>query len=102
MKAFMLLTGNGPLVILTSYEDIETPPMLSQLAAKGIDKFIAYEIPLELARLRYGGHFKVVLRNLNESDDLRVLDYNGQRAFKLFRFEELGPPRLHEALREAV
>ena len=31
-----------------------------------------------------------------ESDDLRVLDFNGDRAFRLFRFSELGPPIMYE------
>lgn len=96
MKAFMLFTGSGPLVILTSHEAITEPALLEKFAAKGIDKFIAHEIPLDLARQRYGGHFDVVLRDLHQSDDLRVLDYNGERAFRLFRLAELGPAILHE------
>ena len=31
-----------------------------------------------------------------EADDLRVLDYDGSRAFKLFRFNELGTPLFYE------
>ena len=61
------------------------------------EKFLAYEVPYELARERYGGHFSVVANDLHESDDLRVLDYNGERAFKLFSFAELGPQIVHEA-----
>ena len=99
MRALMLITGSGPLVILTSYADLEAPSFLALLDAKGIEKFLAYEIPLELARQRYGGHYRMVMQNLNETDDLRVLDYNGQRAFKLFRFDELGAPLVHEPLR---
>ena len=96
MKAAMLFTGSGPLVILTSHESLAEPALLAKLAAKGIDKFVAHEIPLDLARTRYGGHFEVVMRDLHESDDLRVLDYNGQRAFRLFRLDELGPALVHE------
>ncbi len=96
MKAFMLFTGSGPLVILTSHESITDEALLTKLNAKGISKFIAYEIPLELARQRYGKHFDVVVQDLHESDDLRVLDYNGDRAFRLFRLHELGPQILHE------
>lgn len=96
MKAFMLMTGSGPLVILTSHQSIEDPVLLGKLAAKGMTKFIAYEIDLELARTRYGGHFEVATRDLHEADDLRVLDYNGERAFRLFRFEELGPEIRHQ------
>ncbi|KAA3626520.1 MAG: hypothetical protein DWQ09_15950 [Proteobacteria bacterium] len=96
MKVFMLMTGSGPLVILTSHQSIEDAMLLSKLAAKGMTKFIAHEIPLDLARTRYGGHFDVASKDLYESDDLRVLDYNGERAFRLFRFEELGPELRHE------
>jgi hypothetical protein len=52
-----------------------------------------------MARQRYGGHYDVVAGDLHESDDLRVLDYNGERAFRLFRFDELRPPVLHEPAR---
>lgn len=96
MKVFMLITGSGPLVILTSHQSIEDSGLLAKLAAKGMDKFFAYEIPLELARERYAGHFDVASQDLHESDDLRVLDYNGERAFRLFRFSELGPELRHE------
>jgi hypothetical protein len=96
MKAFMLFTGSGPLVILTSHGSVTEPGLVDKFRAKGIEKFIAHEIPLSLARERYGGHFEVVIKDLHESDDLRILDYNGERAFRLFRLAELGRPILHE------
>jgi hypothetical protein len=97
MKVFMLMAGSGPLVILTSHTSIEDADILEKLAAKGLDKFLAYEIPYDLAKQRYGGHFSVVANDLHESDDLRVLDYNGERAFRLFSFAELGSPLLHDS-----
>ena len=96
MKAFMLFTGSGPLVILTSHDAIPAPGLPAKVAATGIENLIAHEIPRARARARYGGHFDVVLRDLHESDDLRILDYNGERAFRLFRLAELGRPILHE------
>lgn len=96
MKVFMLIAGSGPLVILTSHDSIEDVALLDKLTAKGLDKFFAYEIPLGLARERYAGHFDVASENLYETDDLRVLDYNGERAFRLFRFDELGAELRHE------
>lgn len=91
MKAVMLVTGGGALVVLTSYEAPTAAGFLAKLESKGIEKFIAHEIPLDLARARYGAHFGVVANDLRESDDLRVLDYSGDRAFRLFGFAELGP-----------
>ena len=97
MHVYMLITGSGPLMILTSHESIEDPVVLEKLGAKGIDKFLSYTVPYDLAAERYGGHFSVVANDLHETDDLRVLDYNGERAFRLFRFDELGPMVVHEA-----
>lgn len=97
MKSILLLTASGPLVILTSYASVTDRPLLERLGQKGIKKFVAFDIPIEIAKERYDGHFFVVAHDLHESDDLRILDLNGQRAFQLFRFSELGPPILHDA-----
>ena len=96
MKTFLLLTGSSPLVILTSHESIENSTLLEKLLTMGIDKFIAFEVPFEMAKQRYGWHFNVVANDLHETDDLRILDYNGDRAFKLFSFSELGEAHIHE------
>jgi hypothetical protein len=98
MMAYLIFAGSGPIVILTSHADVHQPMLLEKLHAKGIDKFIAYEVPVELARTRYGNQFDVVTNDLHESHDLRVLDYNGQRAFTLFNFHELGPAIMHEPI----
>ena len=98
MKSFLLMTGSGPLIILTSHDSIENSILLDKLLAKGIEKFIAYEVPFELAKQRYGGHFTIVANDLHETDDLRMLDYNGDRVFRLFSFSELGKAHIHEPL----
>jgi len=96
MKAYMLVTGSGPIVALTSRVAIIDKAVIEKLADKGIEKFIACEIPLVLVEQRYGTHVAVVEGDPRETDDLRVLDEDGERAFKLFRFDELGPSIVHE------
>lgn len=96
MKVGLLFTGGGSLVILTSFDSLTSATLVAKLRAKGIPKFIAYEIPVELARTRYGSHFHQVMEDLHESDDLRVLDYNGHRAFQMFSWRELGEPVMYE------
>ena len=96
MKSYLLMTGSGPIVVLTSHASVLDGTLIAMLAEKGIDKFIAYEIPLALAQQRYGMHFSVVRGDLRETDDLRVLDEDGEHAFKLFRFDELGPAIAYE------
>jgi hypothetical protein len=97
MKAYFLYTSSGPLVILTSYDSVEARELLERLAAKGITKFVAHEVSVDAAKAKYGTHFDVVCQDLHESDDLRVLDYSGERAFKSFSFKELGTPIYYES-----
>jgi len=78
MKSLLLLTASGPLLILTSHESSHDPKLREVLRGKGIGKFVAFEVPLSLARERYGEHFHAVESNLHETDDLRVLDFDGQ------------------------
>jgi hypothetical protein len=96
MKAYFLFTANGPLVILTSYNSIENPAFLEKLDSKGISKFIAHEVSVDSAKVKYGMHFDMVMQDLHQSDDIRILDYSGERAFRLFNFKELGPAIYHE------
>ena len=96
MKTALLIAGSGPLVIATSRESLTDPAIIEQLRAKGIDKFIAYELSVDLVKERYGGHFGVELHDLRESDSLHVIDFNGERAFRLFRFREFGHRVLYE------
>lgn len=96
MKAYFLFTASSPLVILTSYDFIKNPDLMERLTGKGIKKFVACEIPLELCQERYGQHYNVVCGNIHETDDLRVLDFSGERAFKLFSLNELGSPIFYE------
>lgn len=103
MKAGIIVTGTGPMVVLTSFESFEDPEFSGKLAAKGVRKFIAYEIPVELCRERYGEHYAVVLEDLCQSDDLRVLDFDGHHVYATFAFEEYGPEFRQEfAARTAV
>ena len=100
MNVVMIFTGTGAMVILTSHKKVTEPALLEKLAHKGIEKFIAFELNPDLAEERYGGHFFVVARDLRETDDLRVLDYNGDRAFKLFSFAEFGHPIMYDGTKE--
>ena len=96
MKAWLIITGNRGIVILASYSSISDSSLLERLGAAGIHKFVAYEIPQDLARQRYANRFSIVAHELQARDDLRVLDFDGHHAFNLFRFAELGTPTLNE------
>jgi len=90
MKAGIIFTGSGPILILTNYDSFTAPNFVEKLKTKGINKFIAYEIPIEKAKEKYGLHFPIIMNDLKQSDDLRVLDYNGHHVMNTFSFEEMG------------
>jgi hypothetical protein len=96
MKAGIIFTGTGPILILTSYESFEDPKFLTKLDAKGIKKFIASELPLERVKAKYGNHYDVIMGDLNQTDDLRVMDYNGHNVLYNFAFSDMGAPIYHE------
>jgi len=97
MKAGVFFTGSGPVVIITSYDSFTNPDLVKKLSSKGIKKFIAYNIPVEMAKEKYGHHYDAVMDDLKQEDDLRVLDYDGHHIFLKFSFKELGEPVLFEA-----
>jgi len=97
MKAGIFFTGTGPILILTTYESLNDPKLVEKLAQKGIKKFIAYNIPEDIAKKQYGKHYNVILGDLKQNDDLRVLDYDGHHVFYSFSLKEMGEPIYHEA-----
>ena len=92
MKSGIIFTGTGPILILTTYKSFDDPNLVKKLKAKGIQKYIAWEIPLDEVKEKYGNHFNVIMGDLNQSDDLRILDYNGHNVFYSFKFFEMGKP----------
>jgi hypothetical protein len=97
MKAGIYFTGTGPILILTTYESLDDAQIVAKLAAKGIKKFIAYEIQENRVKEAYGTYFDTILGDLNPEDDLRVLDYDGHNVFHNFAFEDLGDPIYYQA-----
>ena len=96
MKAGIFFTGSGPILLLTSYESFTDPKLIEKLAAKGVKKYIAYEVPVDLAKQKYGKHYTVIMGDLHQEDDLRILDYDGHHVFVNFSLRDLGEPIYHE------
>ena len=97
MKAGIFFTGSGPILILTSYDSLLNHDFVGKLSMKGIRKFIAYEVSEELVKEKYGQHFKIIMGDLYQTDDLRILDYDGHNVFRNFSFSNLGKPIYHES-----
>jgi hypothetical protein len=91
MRAYLVFTGSGPILVLATYPELTDERLLSKLRYKGIDKFIAYEVDLAAVRGRYP-HFDNVAKDLAEVEDLRVLDFNGHQIMANFSLQELREP----------
>lgn len=97
MKAGIVFGGSGPILVLTTYGSLSDDKFSAKLASKGIAKYIAYEVDLELVKKKYGQHFDSVLKDVKQTDDLRVLDYNGHNVFMNFSFiRDAKTPIVHE------
>jgi hypothetical protein len=95
MHAYLIFTGSGPILILTTYPSVTDERLVAKLRHKGIAKFIAYEVPLERTRKLYGVPFDAIAADLAGQEDLRVLDFNGHHIFANFRLSELGEALRH-------
>ena len=89
MKAAIVFTGTGPILILTTYKTFDDPKLVEKLMLKGINKFIAGELPLDLVKMKYQSQFDAILNDVKQANDLRVLDYNGHNVFHNFSFADI-------------
>ncbi len=91
-RAYLLFTGTGPILVLSSYPRLTDERLVAKLRYKGIDKFIAYEVALAAVEGRYQHAYPSVAADLATSEDIRVLDFNGHQIMANFSLAELGEP----------
>jgi hypothetical protein len=91
MKSAIIFSGTGPILILTTFDSLTSPGFVAKLATKGINKYIAIELPVDKVKTAYGTNFEMVMEDVRQTDDLRVLDYNGHSILNAFSLKEWGP-----------
>ena len=91
-RAYLIFTGTGPILVLSTYPELTDSRLLEKLHYKGISKFIAYEVAIDAVRHRYAHAFTNVAADLAAVEDLRVLDFNGHQIMTNFALDELGEP----------
>lgn len=96
MKGILVFSGSGPLLILSSYPTVDHPDLLAKLKAKGLLKFIAYEVPIDRCKDLYGFTWRDIAADLETADDMRVLDFDGHRIFLNLSLRTLGEPFVYE------
>lgn len=92
LRAFLVVTGSGPILLLASYPKLTDQRLVDKLRYKGIDRFIAYEVDLNAVRERYRDNLAAVSGELEGVEDARVLDFNGHQIMANFSLDQLGDP----------
>lgn len=90
MRSYLVLAENGPLLVMTSLPRITESTLLDALHRKGIEKFIAYEVPVDRLHQFYGVPFEVVASDLERGKEMRVLDFDGHHIFDCLSLSDLG------------
>ncbi len=96
MKAGVVVNGTGAILVLTACDSFEDPNVASCLREKGMDKYIAFEIPVDEVKVQYGQHYSVTLADRKQSDACRVVDVDGSRIFRNFQLDIFSQPISHD------
>jgi hypothetical protein len=102
MKAAVVFTGTGPILVVTTHDSLDHPDLVSRLIAKGIAKFIAHEVPYDEVRRWYGPTLERALSDAAQDDALRIVDVDGRHIFSHLSLRDFGPALLHESSLEAT
>ena len=95
MKAGIFFTESGSILAQTIHHFFAHPKLVEKFAEKGITKFIAYEVPFEKVKEKYGKQLRLKPGS-NGDPELRIIDSNERQIFNNFSIQDLGEPVLYE------
>ena len=96
MKAAIIITGTGPILVMDTYPSINSPNFVNKLKGKGISKFIAFEVPIDQCQHIYGAKYHNTSEDLKEAEGMEVLDVDGLHIFKNFSLKKAETPFVFE------
>ena len=93
MRSYLIFTGTGPILVLSTYPKLTDERLIQKLRYKGIDKFMAYQVDLDVVEERYPQVPDIIEDLKGEGEeDIRVLDFNGHQIMANFSLDSLGDP----------
>jgi hypothetical protein len=92
LRAYLMFTGSGPILVLSSYPKLTDERLIQKMRYKGIDKFMAYQVDLDAVEERYPHSFPSAVEELQGVEDSQVLDFNGHQIMANFSLDALGDP----------
>jgi len=95
MRSYMVLTETGPMLVVTSCPSIGDRRVLETLSRRGVEAFIAHEVPVEEVRRVYGRPYEVVAAELETGVPMRILDLDGAHVLASVPLARLGRPVMH-------
>ncbi|MEM5789990.1 MAG: hypothetical protein AAGU11_21955 [Syntrophobacteraceae bacterium] len=96
MKAGIVVSGTGAILLLTACNSLDDPNLVSCLHKKGVNKYIVFEVPIDLVKTQYGQRYSIALADRKQSDECRVVDVDGSRIFRNFSLSDFGQPLMQE------
>lgn len=95
MKTGIFFTESGPILAQTTHHFFAHPKLVEKFAEKGITKFIAFEVPIEKVKEKYGKQLSLE-RDYNGNRELRIIDSNKKQIFNNFSIKDLEEAVLYE------
>jgi len=91
MKAVIVFSGTGPILILTSYPSIDDPKLIGKLKAKGINKFVSFEVPIDQCKALYCKCYDLIEDLEKGEEEIVVLDVDGVHILRNFSLKTSTP-----------
>ncbi len=92
LRSYLLFTGSGPILVLSTYPKLTDERLVDTLRFKGIERFIAYEVDLDAVVSLYAERFERMKGEIAHGEDFRVLDFDGHQIMAKFSLDALGDP----------
>ena len=95
-KAYLVLSSAGAALILTQSDISSEPAVLAHSVGNGLNKYIAYEVPMERLKQNYSAHLGHIFNDPKETGQFLTLDDDERQVFRNISLKELGPSIIYE------